>query len=237
MLKMEPMTAALLLTMLAAAHDITGDAHWKEAYDRFSSEGDGRRWRLLAKRIDRSRDPRWPRWNLFHNQDALRTETLRRIETADGRKAILRDRIADMAQDMLSTPYFRTWRRLDWIGDEEADTAEAVEAANAYLKPLGLTVESDAKVTDLWKRYNVSQAPSAKLGKRVNRYETILLATPAMVWQVALLSQKPELVQQVRPAIEEMLVRTDFSKIDLGWAYNYAVLASLWNGAVDPVRR
>ncbi len=234
MLKPEPTTAALLLMMLAAAHDLTGDAHWKEAYDRFGSEEDGRRWTLLARRIDRSRDPRRPRWTLFNNQDALRTETLRRIEASDERRTILRGRIADMAQDMLSAPYFRSWRRLDWIGDEPADTAEADAVANTYLKPLGLSVESSATVMDLWKHYDPNRTPTATLGRRSNRYEPILLATPAMVWQIALLSESPELTGRVRPAVSEMLQRVDFQRLDSAWAYNYAVLAALWDLAKSP---
>lgn len=232
MLAMEPTKVALLLVMLAAAHDVTGDAHWKQANDRFSAEADGQRWKQLAKKIDRDKKPDWPRWNLFYNQDVLRTETLRRIERDPARKAVLRARITNMAEDMLTAPYFRTWRSLDWIGDEEASAAEADESANAYLKPLGLTVESGIGVMDLWKAYDQNHAKEAMLGRRLTRYEPLLLATPAMVWQCALLSAKPELIAQVRPAIEEMLVRVDFGKVDLGWAYNYAVLASLWNLAI-----
>ena len=69
-----------------------------------------------------------------------------------------------------------------------------------------------------------------------NRYEPITLAVPETVWQIALLSQDPPLIRQVRPAVEEMFQRVDFGRIDLGWAYNYAVLAALWNVA-QPYRQ
>lgn len=232
MLKMDSTRAVLLLMMLGAARDLTGDAHWQEAYERFGAEEDGRRWALLAKKIDRKKEPRWPRWTLFNNQDALRTETLRRIEPDAGRKDVLRGRIADTAADMLAMPYFSTWRRLDWIGDEPANAAEEDAAANAYLKPLGLTVESGATIMDLWKGYDLNEAPVSVIGTRRNRYEPILLATPAMVWQVALLSHEAGLIAKVQPAIREMLGRVDFGRIGSGWAYNYAVLAALWNHGI-----
>jgi hypothetical protein len=39
------------------------------------------------------------------------------------------------------------------------------------------------------------------------------------------------MILQVRPAVHEMFDRVDFQQIDLGWAYNYAVLAALWDVA------
>lgn len=234
MLRFEPVGAALALSMLAIANDLTGDQRWKEAYDRFGSEQEGRRWQLLARRIDRKHDAKPPQWNLFYNQDALRIETLRRIETSAQRQAILRGRLANMASDMLTTPYFRVFRRLDWIGDEETQGVAADAAANAYLAPLGITVDSPATIMQLWHDHNTSQVPPGRIGKRQNHFEPILLATPAMVWQIALLSDDPQLLATVRPAVAEMLHRTDFDKVHLGWAYNYAVLAALWDLAKSP---
>jgi len=231
MLLWEPRTAALLLMMLAAAHDVTGDAHWKEEYDRFSREQDGRRWALLAKELDRSREPRY---TLFMNQHALRVETLRRIEPSVERKTILRRRLETTAEDMLTAPYFRAWRSLDWLGEESWEDAAKKEVANAYLQPLGVTLDSPVTVMDLWRKFDLNRLSPPALRGRRNRYEPITLATPAMVWQIALLSQKQELIRQVKPAVCEMLERVDFSKIDLGWAANYAVLAALWNLAQTP---
>lgn len=222
MLTMEPTTAALLFMMLAAAHDVTGDPHWKEAYDQFSREDNERRWKLLARKIDRQRKPDSPRWNMFYNQDALRTETLRRIETDDARKAVLRERLVNMTEDMLASSYFRIWRSL--LGGDSWQAAATKEAANAYLEPLGLTVDSEVTVMDLWRKFDANKTPQ---NRRI-RYESLTLGTPAMVWQVALLSGDPKLQSQVMPVVDEMLGRVDFSTIGSGWSYNYALLAVLW---------
>lgn len=226
MLRQEPRSAALLLTMLAAAHDVTGDARWKADYERFGGEEGGRRWTLLAKEGDRSREHRY---TMFMNQHVLRAETLRRIETSAERKAVLRRHIEATAGDMLSAPYFRAWRSLDWLGEESWEEASVKEVANAYLKPLGVTVDSDATVMDLWRMFDLNRLSPPTLRGRRNRYEPIALATPAMVWQIALLSGSPDLANRVRPAVDEMLARVDFDRIDSGWATNYAVLAALWN--------
>lgn len=226
MLRWEPRTSALLLMMLAAAHDVTGDARWKDACDRFSGEENGRRWTLLSKDIERARECRY---TMFMNQHVLRVETLRRIEPSAGRKALLRRHIEATADDMLSAPYFRAWRSLDWLGEESWPDAAKQEVANAYLAPLGVTMDSGVTVMDLWRKFDVDRLSPPALRGRRNRYEPLALATPAMVWQIALLSQNPELAARVRPAVGEMLERVDFSRIDLGWACNYAVLAALWN--------
>ncbi|MFA5193081.1 MAG: hypothetical protein WC740_20420 [Verrucomicrobiia bacterium] len=228
MLRQEPQTATLLLMMLAAAHDVTGNAHWKNEYDRFGRDENGRRWALLAREINRSREHRY---TLFLNQHILRMETLRRIEPSAERKAMLSRQIEATAADMLSCAYFKAWRSLDWLGDESWADASKKEVANAYLQPLGVTVDSDVTIMDLWRKFDMNRLSPPTLCGRRNRYESIALSTPAMVWQIALLSQKPEFVRQVQPAVREMLGRVDLGKIDLGWACNYAVLAALWNVA------
>ena len=185
MRRMEPVNAALLLAMLAAAHDVTGDKRWRAAYERFGGEENRRRWTLLSQPIDRVRPHRY---TMFINQDTLRCETLRRIEPDPARKSILDRRIAAVAEDMLACPYFKSWRRLDWLGEESWEAASATDVANAYLAPLGLTVESNVTVTDLWRRFDPERLSPPALGGRRNRYEPLTLATPAMVWQIALLS-------------------------------------------------
>ena len=64
--------------------------------------------------------------------DVYRTETLRRIEPLAGRRAVLRRRMTATAADMLSAPYFRAWRSLDWLGEESWEDAARKEVANAY---------------------------------------------------------------------------------------------------------
>lgn len=226
MLKQDGQMPLLLLMMLATAYDVTCEKHWKDAYERFGREDDRRRWNLLAKPIDRNQSRRY---TMFQNQFILRGETLRRIEPSAERRAILLGRTADTADDMLSCAYFQAWRSLDWLGEESWKAAATKEVANGYLKPLGVTVDSQVTVMDLWRKFDASRlSPPAVHGRR-NHYEPITLATPAMAWQIALLSQKPKLILQAQKGVDEMLGRVDFGKLHMGWAYNYAVLAALWS--------
>ena len=221
-----------LLMMLAAAHDVTGNEHWKKEYERVGSEGEGKRWNSLVRPVDRSR-PR--RYTMFQNQAILRGETLRRIESSAERRAILRGRIADTAHDMLSCAYFQAWRSLDWLGEESWEAAGTRDVANAYLEPLGVSFDSGATVMDLWRKFDLNRLSPPTLRGRRNHYEPITLATPAMVWQIALLSQEPDLISQSQKGVREMLGCVEFSKIHMGWACNYALLAALWS--LEPTQK
>jgi len=218
----EPMNAALLLAMLAVAHDVTGDAHWQEVYERFGREKDGIRWKLLDRPIDRTVKGRW---DLFSNQDAFRTATLRRVETQPERKAILQRRLERMAADMFTSPYFVAWVRASWLTPE--DDAEA----NEFLKPLGVTVGSGATVLDLWRKFDVvAKAPGLSSRQR-RRFDYLTLTSPFEACQVALLSRQPDLVRQAQTAVREMFQVVDFQQIHSGWSSNYAVVAALWSVA------
>lgn len=230
MLPMRPTQSAFLLTLLAIARDVTEEPRWRSAYERFSEESGGRRWQALAAHNPESPDARF---NNFMNQDALRLHTLRRLEADPVRREILRRRLARTARGMLASDYIRQWN-LSWLMSEPWHPNDA-ETANAYLRPLGLSLESRVSIMDLWRRCNVDLVSPETLPGQRNRYEPITLAVPALAWQIALLSGDAELLATVAPAVTEMLRRVDFARIDLGWAYNYAVLAALWRLAQPPI--
>jgi hypothetical protein len=220
MLPCEPMNAALLLVMLAAARDLTGDAHWSEIYERFGGAKAGLRWKLLDAEVDRSAQGRW---DLFSNQDALRTETLRRIETRVDRRAILRRRLERMATDMFTSPYFVAWKRASWTTPE--DDAEA----DQFLKPVGVTVASPTTVLDLWRKFDIVAKAPGLTSRQRRRLDYLTLTSPFEACQVALLSKQPERVRQAQTAVREMLQQVDFQQIHSGWSSSYALHAALWS--------
>ncbi|MBL8228690.1 MAG: hypothetical protein JNL98_09445 [Bryobacterales bacterium] len=231
MLNMDPVTSLLLLQMLAVTHDLTGDPHWKEAFDRFGLEDNGRRWKLLDRPVDPERAFRH---TMFINQDMLRAETLRRIVREPERRAILLRRLDNFATDMIACNYFQAWRRVDWLGDEGWPDAKQPEVADRYLQPLGLNTGSRRTVLELVRMYDPARLSPPALHGRRNRYEPMLIATPAMVFQIALMSRNPEHVKTAAAGVHDMLTRTAFDRVDLGWAYNYTVLAALWSLAGLP---
>jgi hypothetical protein len=167
------------------------------------------------------------------NQDILRTETQRRIVKYPHQKTILVRRLENFAEDMLTCNCFQAWRRSDWLGDESWDEAKSDDVANRYRQPADLSILGTATVLELANMYDANRwSPPAFRGRR-NHNDPIMLGTPAMVFQIALMSRKPEHVKIARAAVEEMLARKDFDSVDLGWGYNYAVLPALWSLA-DP---
>jgi hypothetical protein len=231
MLPMRPTPAALLLAMLAIGHDLTGDPHWQELGRRFGEDDGGRRWKLLAG--DDWRSPT-TNFNNFINQDALRTETLRRLEPDSARRAILQRRIARTAEGMLTSSYFKQWKRSYLMSEPWYPEDPAI--VNGYLKPTGFTIDTEIKVMQLWRHFDLSRiSPPMAYGIR-NHYEPMTLAVPAMVAQIALLSREPALVAQVRPFLSEMSAQVNFTRLDPGWPMNYAAVAALWNLGLPDAR-
>lgn len=208
----------LLLVLVAAAKDATGDPHWAEVYDRFSRENSGQRWSALARPLDLTR-PR--RYTMFQNQHIVRGETLRAIETDSARRELLRRRTSDTATDMLSCAYFQAWRPLEWFREAALDDPAKKAAANRQVAPLGVTVDSPITALGLFEKFQA--------GGGRGLLDAITLSTPAMVCQIALLSERPELARQVEPVIDRMIAKIDYANVNSGWALNYAVLAGLWS--------
>lgn len=218
----------VLLCMTAIAADVTGDPELRADYERFATEDQARRYASLGKPIDTTR-PR--RYTMFQNQHIVRGETLRRIETDAKRREILRQRTLQTAEDMLKCSYFQAWRALEWLGDEPTKNASLVSAANRYLAPLGVAFDSPLTSLELLKKFEAGRANPETQANHGEHYEGLALANPAMVCQIALLSEKPELVAGVQPSVEYLLTKVNWQKVNMGWAINYAVLAALWNVA------
>ncbi len=214
----------LLLVLVGAAKDVTGDAHWGEVYDKFSAENEGARWAALAR--PEAFEP--GRYTMFMNQHIVRGETLRHIEKDEGRRAVLRARTTRMAEDMLTQPYFVAWRPLEWLGVWTLEEDENRTLAGRYLAPLDLKLDSPLTSLQLFKRYSPTLHPPKGIGRSAG-YGAITLTTPAMVCQIALLSEKQELIEQVQPAVGDLYTKVDFENLNSGWSTNYALLAGLWS--------
>jgi len=203
----------ILLSMLGAVADATGDPHWRDEYKRFSEEGNGVRWEWVG------RDPtEEPRYTLFYNQFTVRLATLMRVEKNPARRDIVGGRLTRLARDMLSCNAIVQWRRLDWIGDVGDD------ATGAFLAPLGLSVKSPATVADLWAKFDPALKPRARQGGALGSYEG-LLARPALTaWQTAMLSPDKGLARRALPFAEEVLKKANPATSRSGWLANHAIV-------------
>ena len=215
--------SVILLSALAAVADVTGDAHWREEYARYSREAEGVRWKCIG-----TPPTRLPRYTLFSNQAAFRMATLARLEQGAASKAIVQGRLRRMATDMLDCNFFTHWRHLDWIGERPDDEV------SVYLAPLGWRVDSEATVLELWSKYDQKlRSPALASDGERRSYEAICVRTPMVVAHVALLSADPGLARRIHPFVRELFERIDFSRIHSGWTYNYAVVLGLLDLAAE----
>ena len=222
-LPMGSYSAPILLSMLAAVQDVTDDEHWREEYEKYGNEDNGQRWKLLC-----AETKQLPRYTMFSNQAAFRLATLALIENNSVMKEIAKRRLRNMAEDMLTCNFFTHWRRLDWIG-ELSD-----EEVNAYLGPIGFSLNSEATVFNLWRKYDPElRAPRLAANQFGRSYEPMCACTPIISWQVALLSGASEHIRQVDPFVREVFERVDFSRVRSGWTFNYAVVLGLLHLAVQ----
>ena len=215
-LGMTQLNAEIMLSMLAAVSDATGDPHWRAEYRRFAGEEGGRRWALLAG------DPEsLPRYTLYSNQNDFRLITLARAEPDPKRGETAVRRVRRRARDMLTANVFTHWRRLDWIGKRPDPVV------NEFLAPLGLSLDAEATVGDVWERFDPSwRSPPLSDGTRPWG-QAFGLQNPLMAWQVAMLSREPDLVRRTRRRVRDSYSKIDVSSVESGWTANYAVVLSL----------
>jgi len=207
--------ATTLLSVLAEVADATGDEHWREAYQQFSAEGDGYRWReLLAS----ERVSEWPPNTLYSNQFLVGMLALARLETDPSRQAQLREFIRGMARRALDSDVFdpELWRRLDWAGDW------TVPQITAALQPFGLRLDRPTTVAELlaafkpevwdagsagmvYDLYGVPAADGVELYRLRRVADKLCFGLPTVACHMALLSEDPALVAEVAPLVERMV--------------------------------
>jgi len=215
-LSMTPLNAEIMLSMVGAVQDVTGDEHWKQEYERFSNEADAKRWVLLDQE-----ETRLPCYTLYSSQNDYRLITLARLERDPKRKAIAQRRVQRRAQDMLTCDFFTHWRRLDWIGKRPEPVV------NEFLKPLGLSVDRKATVFDLWDAFD-PEWRSPKLSDGTRPWgQGMGLQIPMMAWQVALLGEDPKSVCEAHLQVPNVYEKINFSRTHSGWTFNYAVVLAL----------
>ncbi len=224
LLRMQPSSISALLVIQAAAWDVTGDAYWQQQYERFSMENNGQRWQVLAQ--EKASD-NFPRWNTYHNQDVFRMETIRRIEKNTQRQTILRANIQRRAQDKLTGPYLKLFRRSD------GQTGDALAAAQLKdLAEFDIRLHADVAVHEVVQAGLATRLSPERL-RRAGNLQQLTLTVPAMIWHIALLGGDDAQLAQVQPMLEQTLQQVDQGQLRSAWTANYLVVAALLNLAAE----
>ena len=217
-----PGKAPRLLSLLLAAHSVTGDAHWRDVYEEKASEKNAARLRNFCGLPDAGLPPGWG----FYGPEQMQAQ-LRILAESDwdaSRRRLYRDAMKEVAQRMLTTGFPSQ-------GHAPAYTQEtlAILGGTAYL----------ASPFD-WNRYSPSilrreedwgwRADFARDARRTPGsawalrfvldwmgrrpafcHERNCLRFPLTAFHVALLSGDPELKARVLPECERMFAEIDFN--------------------------
>ena len=209
-----------LVGTLSAVCDVTQSAEWRELLDGYLAEDNGFRWQVLHP--DQVSDLR--SLTLYSNQFAMDLNALSRILTDADRRQQIKDYARAFAERTLRSNVFDEdcWRRLDWAGKwSEEETQEA-------LKPFGLLLEQQATVFDIYGKFDPAKL-EVKEGRTRSVNGKLCFGIPTVAFHCALLSEAPELVEEVAPLVGDM-VQKMLAHGDLythGENYNRAVVLGL----------
>ncbi len=197
--------ATVLLAVVAAVADVTGDEHWRDLYQELGAEKDGLRWQLLS--VDA--EAKWPPFTLYSNQFAVALAVLARTESDAGRRAQVRQYHRAMAERMLRSNVFdeEHWRRLDWAGNYPDKTNQpddwVEQETEALLQPFDLSLKRPATVFDVYAKFDPGKWRSEDWKiRKING--KLCLGIPTVAFHTALLADDRQLAREVAPHVRDM---------------------------------
>jgi len=219
-----------LLSFLSLVGEATEDPHWRELYNEFSAEQNGRRWREF---LDPSAADSWKPFTLYSSQFLQSLDVLRRTEPSPARREQIARLMSRLARRSLVSNVFDSayWRRLDWAGD----------AMDAEIEPrlarLGLSLERPQSVEQLFAAFDPACWRPGYRGDS-HTASKLLFGIPTAAFHKVLLSQDDELIARVRPHVVRMvdMMREHGGDYEVGENYNRAVVLGLLMLAWDARR-
>jgi hypothetical protein len=198
--------ATVLLAVVAAVADVTGDEHWRDLYENLGAEKEGARWKLLSA----DSQEKWPPFTLYSNQFAVGLAVLARTEGDAQRRAQVREYCRAMAERMLRSDVFdeACWRRLDWAGDYPDRTNQpddwVEQETEALLEPFGLSLNQPATVFDVYGRFDPEKWRSEDWKiRKING--KLCFGIPTVAFHTALLAGNAELATEAAPYVRGMV--------------------------------
>jgi len=188
--------AISLLGSLAAVREATGDDRWRRLWEQYSREDDGFRWELLRPEQASQLRPLTLYWNQFGMDLASLSRILGHSE--QGRRA--REFAVAAAREAMTRNVFSPdhWRRLDWADEWDEERTEAA------VQRFGLSLDEPATVLDLFAAFDPEQWHADDRQTR-SVSGKLLFGIPTVAFHLALLSEDPELVDQVAPHVRRMV--------------------------------
>lgn len=199
---------SILLPAAAALHRGTGDDHWRDVYETFLTERDGKRWELAhaGPHVRINGHP------IYANQNAFRVHAWHRFESDPERRRVIRGLLKQSAEMQLGRDFpgefYRKyhsqeqWRKLgeryDWGGTELRGAMSA------------------------WEKFD----PRLFADERDGLAALAHVRFPLGGFHMALLSESPELIRAHLPAVWRMLDSVDLKQVEAGEThYLFTVVA------------
>ena len=197
-----------LMGTLSAVCEVTKAEEWRQLLEQYSQEDNSFRWEVLQADRASKRGP----LTLYSNQFAMDLDALSSILTEPDRQQQIKDYSRAFAERTLRTNVFDedSWRRLDWADKwSEEETQEALE-------PFGLSLDEETTVFDLYGAFDAEQWQSDN--RKVRSVSgKLCFGIPTVAFHCALLSEEPELVEEVAPFVRDMVEQM----LAHGDAYSY----------------
>jgi hypothetical protein len=191
---------SILLPTVLCLYRGTGNPHWRDAYERFGTEQDGQRWKLLSPgpHVRINGHP------IYANQNCFRLNALYQFEEDTARKQIARDALAYSAKLQLEREYPNDYL----LKNPNCDYAKLAQACGWD----GATLKG---CEDAWRQFKPSffELPDSKL-----RANAMLahLRFPLTGFHMALLSANRELITLHVASIRAMLNTVGGSVSEIG---------------------
>lgn len=209
--------ATLLLPLIGATADVTQSQHWKDTYEKFSSERNGLRWKTLLPDHEGFGMNAHLCWG---QQTVFRVHCLYSIENDPGRRAALLAHVKAQTEKRLAQEFppqtgkgglFDLFHRLTLTPEE---TQRMGWERGFFPGPV-----------EAWKRFKPEYLALRPTSLMVKVRDTCILF-PSSVFTMALFTRDPELEAKAAPLVVEMLSTVDLSRLS-GWQ-RWAVLVPAW---------
>lgn len=205
----------LLMLFVGATADVTQDKRWKDMYEKFATERDGMRWKVLMPNHPEFRMNAHPLWG---QQGSFRTHCLYSIEKDPSRRNALLAALKTYVERRMMQEY-PLQKGDEWQIKSFGQTLTPDEAGK-----LGWKKGYCENAVEAWKNYpqNYKDLPDS-LKPRINQTCVIF---PSCVFTMGIFSRNCDWEEKACPLIMDMVNKADINQM---WSWpQWGVIVPAW---------
>ncbi len=200
--------ASILLPAVLALYQGTGDEHWRETYEHFLSENEGKRWAEVhpGPQIRINGNP------IYANQNAFRVHAWHQLEESTERKKVIGGLLKQSTEMQLERDFPGEFYRKYHSAEIWRDLEERYDWGDGELRGAAIA----------WEKFQPAMLEEREAGLCALAH----VRFPLGGFHMVLLSGQPELIREHIPAIWKMLNSVELEKVDAGEThYLFTVVA------------